>query len=72
MTLKKIYTEDVPMKDGKITLVKLGAVQGMILGVAAYKNVPIEFLLPSDWRGALNMYDGTEKELKEKSLKRKP
>lgn len=68
---EKIYTEDVPMKDGKITLVKLGAVQGMILGVAAYKNVPIEFLLPSDWRGALNMYDGTREGTQREVLKKK-
>ena len=68
---EKIYTEDIPLKDGKITILKLGAVQGIILGVATCKNIPIGFLSPSDWRGALIMYDGTREGTKREVLKKK-
>lgn len=67
----KAFTEDVPLKDGKITLVKLGAVQGMVLSVMALKEVPVEFLSPSDWRGALGLYDGTREGTKRDVLKKK-
>lgn len=68
---EKAYTEDVPLKDGKITLVKLGAVQGMVLSVMAFKEVPVEFLSPSDWRGALGLYDGTREGTQREVLKKK-
>jgi len=67
----KAFIEDVPLKDGKITLVKLGAVQGMVLSVMAFKEVPVEFLSPSDWRGALGLYDGTREGTKREVLKKK-
>lgn len=68
---EKIYIEDVPLKDGKKTLIMLGAVQGMILGFSAYENIPVEFLLPSDWRGALGLYDGTREGTQREVLKKK-
>ena len=69
-----LYIEDVPRKPGSNTLVKLGAVHGMILCLCAgYKLTPT-FLLPSDWRRDLGMYDGTREGthrdvLKEKAVK---
>lgn len=56
---EKIYMEDVPLKDGKLTLVKLGAIQGMALALSAQYNTEIIFLLPSDWRQPIGLYDGT-------------
>lgn len=56
---QKIYVEDIPLKDGKPTILKLGAVQGMIICLAAQYDIDIQFLLPSEWRSSLNLYDGT-------------
>lgn len=67
----KIFVEDVPLKDGKLTLVKLGAVQGLVLGLSAQYNVPVEFLLPSAWRQPLGLYDGTKEGTHRDTLKRR-
>lgn len=67
----KIYMEDVPMKDGKSTILKLGAVQGMIICLAAQHGIDIQFLLPSEWRGSLNLYDGTRQGTHREILKKK-
>ena len=67
----KIYVEDVPKKPGMNTLLKLGAVHGMILSLCAgFKLEPI-FLLPNEWRHKLDMYDGTMNGLKREVLKEK-
>lgn len=70
-----LYYEQPPLKDGKITLLKLGTVQGMILGLCAQYNIKIQFLSPSDWRKELGLFDGTRQgmcrdELKRKSIKK--
>lgn len=68
----KIYMEDVPLKKANLkTLVILGAVQGVIYGVAAQAGIPIVFLLPSVWRSALGLYDGTKDGTKRDALKKK-
>ena len=67
----KIYVEDVPRKPGANTLLKLGAVHGMILSLCAgFKLKPI-FLLPNEWRRKLGLYDGTREGLKREVLKEK-
>lgn len=71
---EKIFAEDVPLKDGKITLVKLGAVQGLMLALSANFDIPITFFSPSDWREPMGLYDGTRagthrEVLKEKAIK---
>lgn len=68
---QKIYMEDVPMKDGKQTILKLGAVQGMAICLAAQYGAEIEFLLPSVWRSGLNLYDGTRQGTHRDVLKKK-
>lgn len=66
-----LYIEDIPMKKGSLTIEKLGAVQGAILALcAAYKIKPC-FLLPSKWRGDLNLFDGTKAGLQRDVLKKK-
>lgn len=68
---QKIYMEDVPMKDGKPTIMKLGAVQGMAICLAAQYNIEIKFLLPSEWRSHLGLYDGTRQGTHRDVLKKK-
>ena len=68
-----IYMEDVPLKSngGLKTLVILGGVQGFVYGIAASYGIPINFILPTQWRSKLNMFDGTEKGKKRDVLKEK-
>lgn len=68
---QKIYMEDIPMKDGKPTILKLGAVQGMAICLASQYNIEIHFLLPSEWRSGLNLYDGTRQGTHRDVLKKK-
>ena len=68
---EKIYMEDVPMKDGKSTILKLGSVQGMALCLASQYNIEIQFLLPSEWRSCLGLYDGTRQGTHREILKKK-
>ena len=67
----KIYVEDVPKKPGNNTLMKLGAVQGMILALCAGFKITPEFLLPNEWRRKIGLYDGTREGLKREVLKEK-
>lgn len=68
---EKIYMEDVPMKDGKTTILKLGSVQGMAICLASQYNIEIKFLLPNEWRSGLGLYDGTRQGTHRDVLKKK-
>nr|DAM99618.1 MAG TPA: RuvC [Caudoviricetes sp.] len=66
-----ICAEAMPLKPGSHTLETLGAVHGMLLCLCAgYKIKPV-FLLPSKWRKAVGLYDGTRAGLKREVLKEK-
>lgn len=66
-----ICAEAMPLKPGSHTLETLGAVHGMLLCLCAgYKIKPV-FLLPSKWRKAVGLYDGTREGLKREVLKEK-
>lgn len=67
----KIYMEDVPLKDGKPTVLKLGTVQGMALCLASLHSIEIQFLLPSEWRSGLGLYNGTREGTHREVLKKK-
>lgn len=67
----KIYCEDVPLKDGKLTIIKLGAVQGGIIFVSHMNNVESEFIPVSAWRQKMLMFDGTQKGMKRDEMKKK-
>lgn len=67
----KIYIEDVPKKPGNNTLLKLGAVHGMILSLCAGFKLNPKFLLPNEWRRKIGLYDGTRNGLKREVLKEK-
>lgn len=68
---ERIYAEDVPMKDGKPTIMKLGSVQGMIICLAAQYGIEVQFLLPADWRSPLGLFDGTRNGTHREVLKKK-
>lgn len=68
---EKIYMEDVPMKDGKSTILKLGTIQGMAICLSAQYNIEINFLLPNEWRSKLGLYNGTRQGTRREVLKKK-
>lgn len=66
-----IIAEDVPKKPGANTLQKLGAVHGMILSLCAGFKIKPMFLLPSNWRHGLGLFDGTRAGMKRDVMKEK-
>lgn len=67
-----IYLEDVPLMGSQMqTLVLLGAVQGYILSIATHYHVPIHFLLPSQWRSSMGLFDGSKAGTKKDAMKEK-
>lgn len=68
----KIYMEDVPLKaQNPKVLVQLGAVQGLFYSIVASFDIPIEFLIPSQWRSPMGLFDGTRSGTKRAEMKRK-
>ena len=70
---KTIYMEDVPLSlnGGAKVLMMLGAVQGLIFGIGSSKGIEMKFVLPSDWRSPLGLFDGTRQGTKRTELKKK-
>mgnify|MGYP004657488929 CR=1 FL=1 len=66
-----IIAEDVPKKPGANTLQKLGAVHGMILSLCAGFRIKPMFILPTNWRHELGMFDGTRAGMKRDVMKEK-
>lgn len=66
-----IICEDVPKKPGANTLQKLGAVHGMILSLCAGFKIKPLFLLPSNWRHDIGLFDGTRNGMKREVMKEK-
>ena len=67
-----IYLEEVPLMGKQMqTLVLLGAVQGYILSIANHYHIPIHFLLPSQWRSDIGLFDGTKAGTKRDAMKEK-
>lgn len=64
-----IIAEDVPKKPGANTLQKLGAVHGMILSLCAGFRIKPMFVLPTNWRHELGMFDGTRAGMKRDVMK---
>src|SRR5699024_1558261 len=52
-------------------ILKLGSVQGMALCLASQYDIDIHFLLPSEWRSGLGLYDGTRQGTHREVLKKK-
>ena len=69
----KVYMEDVPLNlnGGAKVVVMLGAVQGMIYGVGASRDIEMVFIQPSAWRSPLGLYNGKRDGTKRAELKKK-
>lgn len=68
-----VYIEDVPLSlnGGAKIVLMLGAMQGIIYGLGASKNIPMKFIQPSVWRSPLGLYDGTKQGKHRDALKKK-
>lgn len=66
---QEAYIEDVPLiaSKSKLTLVQLGAVQGMLLGVLYSNTINVNFIRVGAWRKKIGLFDGT-KEGKERDI----
>ncbi len=68
----KVYAENVPLVHNKavLTLVQLGAIQGMLIGLCYSHKVEVEFIQVATWRSNLGLLDEKKHrdELKVKSL----
>ena len=69
----QIVMEDVPLngKGGLKILVVLGAVQGMILGLASSYGIPIKFVTPNEWRSKVGLFTGNRDDTKRDEMKKK-
>lgn len=69
----QIIMEDVPLngKGGLKILVVLGAVQGMILGLASSYGIPIKFVTPNEWRSKVKLFTGNRDDTKRDEMKKK-
>lgn len=69
----EIIMEDVPLnsKGGLKILVVLGAVQGLILGIASSYGIPIRFVSPNEWRSKVGLFTGKREETKREEMKQK-
>lgn len=55
----KMIVEDVPLINKQmVTLVQLGAVQGMLLSICELNNIQIEFIHVNTWRKNIGISDG--------------
>lgn len=68
-----ILMEDVPLnnKGGLKILVVLGAVQGIVLGVASASGIPIKFVSPNEWRSKVGLFTGERAGTKRDEMKKK-
>lgn len=68
-----IIMEDVPLnsKGGLKILVVLGAVQGIVLGIASSNGIPIRFVTPNEWRSKVGLFNGNREGTKREEMKQK-
>lgn len=69
--IEDIYVEDVPLKDGKLTIKKLSAVRGVLTAISSLHNIPLNPDSVSDWRQNAGFYDGTKDGMKRDAMKQK-
>ena len=69
--IEEAYCEDIPLKDGKPTIKKLGVVRGTLLSVCAIHNANINPRQVSDWRQDAGFFDGTQKGMTRDEMKKK-
>lgn len=69
--IEEAYCEDIPLKDGKPTIKKLGAIRGAFLSICAIHNTKINPRQVSDWRQDAGFFDGTQKGMTRDEMKKK-
>lgn len=69
--VEEAYCEDIPLKDGKPTIKKLGVVRGAFLSVCSIHNTKINPRQVSDWRQDAGFFDGTQKGMTRDEMKKK-
>lgn len=69
--IEEAYCEDIPLKDGKPTIKKLGVVRGTFLAMCAIHNVNINPRQVSDWRQDAGFFDGTQEGMTRDEMKKK-
>ena len=69
--IEEAYCEDIPLKDGKPTIKKLGVVRGTFLAMCAIHSVNINPRQVSDWRQDAGFFDGTQKGMTRDEMKKK-
>ena len=69
--IEEAYCEDIPLKDGKPTIKKLGAIRGAFLSICAIHGTKINPRQVSDWRQDAGFFDGTQKGMTRDEMKKK-
>lgn len=69
--IENIYVEDIPLKDGKLTIKKLAIVRGALTAISSLHNIPLIADSVSDWRKNAGFYDGTKEGMKREAMKQK-
>ena len=67
--INMVYMEDVPLKDGKITIKKLSAVRGVIFALCALEGIEFNAISVSDWRNNAGFYGNGKENLKRDKMK---
>lgn len=69
--IEEAYVEDVPLKDGKPTIMKLSCVRGCAISSCALYNTILIPRKVSDWRQDAGFFDGTQKGMTRDEMKKK-
>ena len=69
--IEEAYIEDVPLKDGKPTILKLGSVRGAIATACEINNIKLISRKVNEWRQDANFFDGTRDGMTRDEMKRK-
>lgn len=69
--IEEAYCEDIPLKDGKPTIKKLGVIRGTFLSCCAIHGVKINPRQVSEWRQDAGFFDGTREGMTRDEMKAK-
>lgn len=69
--IEEAYVEDIPLKDGKLTILKLGSVRGAIATICELNNVKLFARKVNEWRQDAGFFDGTKDGMRRKTMKKK-
>jgi len=69
--IEHIFVEEIPMKDGKPTLIKLSAIRGAFISACYINNIPFTPRKVNEWRQDCGFYGDGVKGLKREEMKKK-